>query len=79
MLIAFATRYFRSNTLSSANCSTRKRPIGAVEYFRTLLIASIGTPGHNRALPLAPQFVKPQDGHDKQDSVSRAARRWLAD
>ena len=35
-------------------------------------------PGHNRALPLAPGFITPQDGAEKQDRESRAARRWLA-
>ena len=78
MLIAFdGTQYFCSNKLSCQNCSTRKRANGAVEYFHTLVAASIVTPGHNRALPLAPQFVQPQDGRDKQDCESRAARRWL--
>ena len=62
MLIAFdGTQYFCSNKLSCQNCSTRKRANGAVEYFHTLVAASIVTPGHNRALPLAPQFVQPQD------------------
>jgi hypothetical protein len=34
-------------------------------------------PGHNRAVPLEPEFIEPQDGHDKQDCESRAVRRWL--
>ena len=29
-------------------------------------------------MPLEPEFIVPQDGHDKQDCESRAARRWLA-
>ncbi len=33
---------------------------------------------HNRVVPLQPEFVVPQDGHDKQDCESMAARRWLA-
>src|SRR4051794_31111833 len=77
-LIAFdGTQYFCSNKLSCPYCSTRKRANGTVEYFHTLVAASIVAPGHNRALPLAPEFVRPQDGHDKQDCESRAARRWL--
>ena len=35
-------------------------------------------PGHNRAAPLEPEFIVPQDGHDRQDCASRAVRRWLA-
>ncbi len=29
-------------------------------------------------MPLEPEFIVPQDGHDKQDCESRAMRRWLA-
>jgi hypothetical protein len=35
-------------------------------------------PGHNRVVPLEPEFIVPQDGHDKQDCETLAARRWLA-
>src|ERR1039458_6534597 len=35
-------------------------------------------PGHNHAVPLEPEFIVPQDGHEKQDCESRAMRRWLA-
>jgi hypothetical protein len=78
LLIALdGTEYFCSNKLSCPRCSTRKRANGAIEYFHTMLAASVVTPGHNRALPLQPEFVRPQDGHDKQDCESRAARRWL--
>ena len=71
------TQYFCSKNLSCRNCSTRKRANGQTEYFHTLLAASIVTPGKTWALPLAPEFVEPQDGHDKQDCESRAMRRWL--
>jgi hypothetical protein len=43
-----------------------------------MLAATIVAPGHSRAIPLEPEFVVPQDGHDKQDCESRAVRRWLA-
>jgi hypothetical protein len=78
LLIALdGTEYFCSNKLSCPHCSTRKRAHGVTEHFHTMLAASIVTPGRNLALPLPPEFVRPQDGHDKQDCESRAARRWL--
>ena len=78
LLIALdGTEYFCSNSLSCAHCSTRKRANGAVEHFHTMLAASIVAPGRNLALPLPAEFVRPQDGHDKQDCERRAARRWL--
>jgi len=79
VLIAFdGTEYYRSTKLHCACCSTRKRSGGATEYFHTLVAATLVAPGHNRVVPLEPEFVVPQDGHDKQDCESMAARRWLA-
>jgi len=43
-----------------------------------MLAATVVAPGHNRVVPLEPEFIVPQDGHEKQDCESRAARRWLA-
>ncbi len=55
----------------------RKRGKNKMKYFRTLLAATVVAPGHNRAVSVEPEFVEPQDGHDKQDCESRAVRRWL--
>jgi len=78
LLIALdGTEYFCSNKLSCRHCSTRKRANGVTEFYHTMLAASVVTPGRNLALPLPPEFVRPQDGRDKQDCESRAARRWL--
>ena len=35
-------------------------------------------PGHERALPLEPELIAPQDGAEKQDCEARAMHRWLA-
>jgi hypothetical protein len=79
VLIAFdGTEYFRSTELHCPSCSTRKRSGGKSEYFHTVVAATLVAPGHNRVVPLEPEFVVPQDGHDKQDCESMAARRWLA-
>jgi hypothetical protein len=79
VLIAFdGTEYFRSAKLHCSCCSTRKRGNDKVEYFHSMLAATLVAPGHNQVVPLEPEFVAPQDGHDKQDCESKAARRWLA-
>jgi hypothetical protein len=44
-----------------------KRSGGTIEYFHTLMAAMLVAPGHSRVVPLEPEFVVPQDGHDKQD------------
>jgi hypothetical protein len=79
MLIALdGTEYHCSRDMHCPNCSHRKRGKDKTEYFHTMLAATIVAPGHNRAVPLEPEFIVPQDGHEKQDRESRAARRWLA-
>ena len=79
VLIALdGTEFHCSDKIHCSNCSHRKRGKSGIEYFHTMLAATLVAPGHNRAVPLAPEFIVPQDGHDKQDCESRAARRWLA-
>lgn len=72
------TEFHCSDKIQCPNCSHRQRGRKGTEYFHTMLAASMVAPGHNRAVPLQPEFVAPQDGHEKQDCESRAARRWLA-
>ena len=57
---------------------TRKHANGQIDYFHTVVAASVVKPGKNWVLPLRPEFIEPQQGYDKQDCESRAARRWLA-
>ena len=79
VLIALdGTEYFCSQKLSCPNCSSRARSNGKTEHFHAMVSAALVAPGHDRALPLEPEFISPQDGADKQDCESRAAHRWLA-
>ena len=72
------TEFYCSDNIHCSNCSHRQRGRKGVEYFHTMLAASIVAPGHNRAVPLEPEFVAPRDGHETQDCESRPTRRWLA-
>lgn len=72
------TEYHCSRKIDCARCSTRKRADGGTEYFHAFLGASIVAPGHAHVLPLAPEFIVPQDGAEKQDCERNAAKRWLA-
>ncbi|MGH7168792.1 MAG: hypothetical protein ACRELG_00750 [Gemmataceae bacterium] len=49
-----------------------------VEHFHTFLGATLVAPSHHQVLPLAPEFIAPQDGAAKQDCERNAAKRWLA-
>ena len=64
------TEYFCSRKISCPNCSQPKRNDGAVEYHHNMVTAALVAPGHARVVPLAPEFVVPQDGQEKQDCES---------
>jgi hypothetical protein len=72
------TEYFCSQTVHCPCCQKRQRSNGKTEHYHAMLSATIVAPGHNRVVPLMPEFITPQDGHDKQDSERAAARRWLS-
>ena len=40
--------------------------------------ATLVQPGCPHVIPLQPEFIVPQDGHDKQDCELVAGKRWLA-
>jgi hypothetical protein len=76
VLIALdGTEYFRSAKLHCAQCSQRARAGGRAsearrdktEYFHSAVMPALVAPGHSRVVPLEPEFIRPQDGHDKQD------------
>src|SRR3712207_9513766 len=67
-----------STKVRCRQCSTRTRPGQPTEFFHLVLCATLFAPGHDRVVPLAPEFITPQDGHGKQDCESRAVRRWLS-
>ena len=69
-----STEFHCSDKIHCPNCSHRKRGKDKIEYFHTMLAATLVAPGQNRVIPLAPEFIVPQDGHEKQDRESRAAR-----
>jgi hypothetical protein len=58
-----------------------ERPIlhanGSVTYFHSVLTPVVVKPGCDKVIPLAPEFVQPQDGQAKQDCELNAAKRWL--
>lgn len=79
VLIALdGTQYHRSSKVRCKCCSTVTKGKNT-EYFHSMVQASIVAPGHNRAVPLQPAFIAPQDGSEKQDCESRACRRWLVE
>ena len=79
VLIALdGTEYHCSRKIHCQHCSTRARGSGGPEYHHGMLAATMVAPGHDKVIPLEPEFIVPQDGAEKQDCENRAAKRWLA-
>jgi hypothetical protein len=78
VLIALdGTEYHCSRKIHCQHCSTRVRGKGGTEYYHSMLAATLVAPGHDKVIPLEPEFIVPQDGAEKQDCENRAAKRWL--
>lgn len=71
------TEYFSSSQIHCPQCSTRKLKSGEIRYFHSVVTPVIVSPNRSEVIPLVPEFVVPQDGHDKQDCENAAAKRWL--
>jgi hypothetical protein len=78
VLIALdGTEYHCSRKIHCQHCSSRAKGQSGTEYYHAMLAATLVAPGHDKVVPLAPEFIVPQDGAEKQDCENRAAKRWL--
>lgn len=79
LLIALdGTRYFSSSALSCPNCTRTEHRSGEVTCSHDAITPVLVAPGSARVINLEPEFITPQDGHDKQDCEHAAAKRWIA-
>ena len=69
--------YFNSQKISGENCSHKELKNGKLQYFQSALTPIIVSPEQSAVIPLVPEFIRPQDGHKKQDCELTAAKRWL--
>jgi hypothetical protein len=79
LLVALdGTQYHRSTRISCDRCTVTTHRNGQVDYAHAVVTPVIVAPGHHRVLPLEPEFITPQDGHQKQDCENAAAKRWIS-
>jgi hypothetical protein len=78
LLIALdGTQYFSSQHISCPTCSQKTAASGTVTSSHCMITPVIVAPGRSEVLALEPEFMTPQDGHDKQDCEQEAAKRWI--
>ena len=78
LLVALdGTDSFSSEKISCPCCTQQTLKNGQTLYRHTLVTPVIVAPGQSRVVPLPPEFVRVQDGENKQDCELAAAKRWL--
>jgi hypothetical protein len=70
------TRHHSSEKIHCANCTVYEYEQGT-SYAHMVLGAVLSAPGHEHVIALEPEFITPQDGHDKQDCEQQAIKRWV--
>jgi hypothetical protein len=78
LLIALdGTDFFSSEKISCPCCTQSNQKNGKTLYRHIAVTPVLVSPQQKNVVALAPQFVQPQDGHDKQDCELAASGRWL--
>jgi hypothetical protein len=79
LLIALdGTQYYSSSSIHCDNCSQKHhKKDGSITYSHSAVLAAVVKPGSNKVISLIPEYITPQDGHEKQDCETAAAKRWL--
>lgn len=79
LLVALdGTEYFQSQKIHCECCSSRTHKNGRITYFHQAILPVIVAATQPQVIALAPEFITPQDGHDKQDCEVAAAKRWMS-
>jgi hypothetical protein len=71
------TNYFSSQALSCQNCLRRQLSNGQTLYDHSAITPVVVCPGRAQVIAFPPEYIMPQDGHDKQDCEQMAGKRWL--
>lgn len=77
-LVAFdGLQYFSSGEICCKNCTVKEHKNGATTYSHSVVTPVLIAPHQSQTLALPPEFIIPQDGHEKQDCEIEAAKRWI--
>lgn len=70
------TQHHASQKVHCEQCRVTVRK-EKVYYEHQVLMAMLCAPGQTHVISLEPEFITPQDGHDKQDCEQAAIKRWV--
>lgn len=69
-------QYFSSQNIHCPQCNVTEQN-GETYYAHSVIIPVLVKAGHAEVISLEPEFITPQDGHEKQDCEQAAIKRWL--
>ena len=72
------TQHFSSTSIKCACCLRRKHKNTPPEYYHSMVSATLVAPGHTKVIPLMPEFIRNEDGSEKQDCERNATKRWFS-
>lgn len=70
------TQHHNSQKVHCEQCRVTLRGERAY-YDHQVLLAMLSAPGQTEVILLEPEFITPQDGHDKQDCEQAGIKRWV--
>jgi len=70
--------FYQSKNVNCNRCLHHKLNDGQMLYYHDMVAAVLVKPKEETVLPLNPEFIRNEDGHEKQDCERNATKRWLA-
>jgi len=70
------SQYFTSQAIHCPNCRVTVRDEKRY-YSHSVMLAVLCAPEQEQVICLDPEFMTPQDGHEKQDCEQQAIKRWV--
>lgn len=70
------TQYFSSTAICCQHCSQQQRE-DPIHYSHSVIMPVLVAPDSRQVFSLEPEFIRPQDGAEKQDCEQNAFKRWV--
>ena len=71
------TWFHSSEHIHCDKCSVKEHRDGRTTYYHSAITPVFVREGNNRVVAAEPEFIRPQDGSEKEDCENAAAKRWL--
>ena len=68
---------FRLLKINCPHCNQRNHQNGSTTYFHGCVTPIVVSPNQKQVIGLEPEFIRKQDGHQKEDCENAAVKRWL--